>query len=637
MATRRPPPQVRQDPKQVAGSNHAQASAVDEPLPRVSELFFSTDDAIEPSSPGDYTVRLPEPLNVTRGSSLSVTSGYLSLFDGAVITADSIIIEREYSFTMRGVLSMNDCYLNAVATTVGQDINNFGAAYGALSNYPYVSPPDEQSVNVVIPRGVYTPQAIADAFGRFFLSTNYQAATFPFSQQRGPQTPIIETATYRLPTGYASNHNWGAVKPVPLPPPASAAPEALDPTGTWSHPTGSGSNTSPTTPTLYSPTQASADDGPAAWDDCGAAIDVNELAEALQEMEPEGPGVQIQAPAAPGLLAAQNPIYPYAVFRLTATVDPTLYGGYLRPTFALAGAGYDGMLVPNGNFDVAGPGLLYMRGLPAIGSTNGVSLTYDDSRGRFAIESNFSPVLAGGNTVALRHTSFDANSNDVATYWATRAGSFLCYDWGYDPRMPASEWATTTFWGRLGFSATDLYKTIVTDKQLFGSPSPNLNASAFNGVIAQDSAHGGEAIQQLLNLTGFASQEFSTPTQVSTTTLVFTALAYQQNELLYASSPTILLPVSFVLAQIDIIGSSAGSGVVAGRHKYSLAQPVSLLSLSSGGISAYSIFNPTTVVCNQDLTLTDVRVRLLDPRTHLPLAWLSDNVAQLITVRVVSP
>jgi hypothetical protein len=278
-----------------------------------------------------------------------------------------------------------------------------------------------------------------------------------------------------------------------------------------------------------------------------------------------------------------------------------------------------------------------MRSLAAIGSTNGVALTYDDSRGRFAIESNFSPILASGNTVALRHTSFDANANDIGTYWSTRAGSFLVYDWGYDPRMPADEWATTTFWGRLGFSATDLYKTVVTDKQLFGSPSPNLNAAAFNGVIAQDENHGGEAIQQLLNLTGFASQEFTTPTQVSTATLVFTALAYQQNELLYASSPTILLPVSFVLAQVDIIGSSAGSGIVAGRHKYSLAQPISLLSLSSGGISAYSILNPTTVVCNQDLTLTDVRVRLLDPRTHEPLQWLSDNVAQLITVRVVSP
>ena len=211
------------------------------------------------------------------------------------------------------------------------------------------------------------------------------------------------------------------------------------------------------------------------------------------------------------------------------------------------------------------------------------------------------------------------------------------YDWGYDPRMPADEWAATTFWGRLGFTAADLYKTDVTSPQLFGSPSPNLNAAAFNGIIEFDVNHGGIAFQQLLNLNGFASQEFSTPAQISDDTLVYTALAYQQNELLYASAPAILLPVSFVLAQIDIIGSSAGSGVVSGRHKYSLAQPVSLLSLSSGGISAYSIFNPTTVVCNQDLTLTDVRVRLLDPRTHQPLAWLSTNVAQLITVRVVSP
>jgi hypothetical protein len=296
---------------------------------------------------------------------------------------------------------------------------------------------------------------------------------------------------------------------------------------------------------------------------------------------------------------------------------------------------YDGMLISNGNVQI--PGTVDTRGLPAIGSTAGVSLTYDDSRGRFGIESNFSPILAGGNTVAMRFTNFDDDLNNVGTYWSTRAGSFLVYDWGYDPRMSETEWANTTFWGRLGFKAADLYRTDVTDKQLFGSPSPNLNANAFNGFISMSTGFAAAGFEPLKNLSGFATQEFATPAPLSDGALTFTVLAYQQNELLYAGAPAILLPVSFVLAQIDIIGSSSGSGVVSGRHKYSLAQPISLLSLSTGGISAYAILNPTTVVCNQDLTITDVRVRLLDPRTHEPLTWLSDNIAQLITVRVVSP
>lgn len=275
------------------------------------------------------------------------------------------------------------------------------------------------------------------------------------------------------------------------------------------------------------------------------------------------------------------------------------------------------------------------------GSSNGLSIDFDDTSGFFRIASNFTPLtseVTGENVVVLFSYSRPQPSDTPETPIQTtviidRAGELLIQNWGYDE----ASWANS-FWARLGFSYTDLYRpcTATTiDPQSLGRCYPQVNPA--DCLVTSDDPSGDtptadftalKLLQQLLPL-GAA------PLQNATSR----AIAYDGSTVgIVASSQPILIPIPYARCVLDLIPAGEVSGAQhPERGIIGFSQPLSLINQTMGGVLSFAVYNPCMFVVRGEISISEVSVRIEDPRDGTILKWISPNPLSTVFLRCISP
>lgn len=494
-------------------------------------------------SPAEWTVQLPQPIRLVPGSTISVSNAFLSLFSGAAVSQQNIILEKDYSFTMVGVaawtyMSDRTTFTNDPPADADFLTSWIGSEFSQLDDEG-----DLQTVNIpiTIPRGSYSPQALVALFNR---------------QSSAPAYITGENVT-----------NW----------PAQGLPTLA---GGYNFATGA-------YPTLVLPFQT-----------------FGQYGQQISGVETGAIQWQAGAAGAPPVLTK-------------ASGD-------------------------------VGAGALWPNVQVAAGSTAGLTIDFDANSGLFRIAQNFSPVISNvtGNTCLIATTAdvpiatwplATDMPRQQRTVVIDRSGEVLIQDWGYANTDEA--WAGS-FWARLGFARTDLYRPLLPggglDPFTWGRCYPNADPGSCLQTFDPDDYPPTDAFLDLKPL----SQAISLVSTDPGKQLAPTSWEYDGSTIgIFASNQAVLNPLPYARCTVDILPPGENSGVQApGRGVIGYSQPLSLVNQSAGGVLSFAVYNPVNFVSRGDYMVGSIAVRIEDPRGDgRLLSWLSSEPLSTVFLRIITP
>ena len=129
----------------------------------------------------DYTVVLPEVLNIPAGSVVSISQAYLSTFSNGSLSYGQMILEQDYKFVMKGL----QCF-TPYNDSLTSENNQFLIGYNGISMTVLT---EEGGFNFIdieinIEKGSYTPQQICNMFNRqandqIYLTSQHLVKQYP--------------------------------------------------------------------------------------------------------------------------------------------------------------------------------------------------------------------------------------------------------------------------------------------------------------------------------------------------------------------------------------------------------------------------------------------------------------------------
>lgn len=252
-----------------------------------------------------------------------------------------------------------------------------------------------------------------------------------------------------------------------------------------------------------------------------------------------------------------------------------------------------------------------------IYGSNGFLLDFDENLQKFSISSNFMALINNDNQAFSVLRMNDPNTAGGRIF-IDRTSECLVQNWGYK----ISEWKSS-FWYRLGFEVTDLMKTNRSDPNMFGRTFANIDIldvdQTTNAAMCHPTLAGLNLNQSVINMSTEGSNVYSVSTYDGSTLPI------------YASNVANLIPLPYVRARLDL---QVVGGYRNDSARYSFTQPVSLLDISSSGITSFSILNPILYMFPSDMHIKVIRVYLQDPRDDKPLRWISKNMISSLFLRI---
>jgi hypothetical protein len=255
-----------------------------------------------------------------------------------------------------------------------------------------------------------------------------------------------------------------------------------------------------------------------------------------------------------------------------------------------------------------------------IYGSNGFLLDYDENLQKFNISSNFMPLINDDNQAFSVLRMNDPN-NAGGRIFIDRTAECLVQNWGYTK----SEWQSS-FWYRLGFESSDLMKTNRSDPNMFARTFANIDLldvdQTTNSAMCYPTLKGLSLNQSVINMAADGSNVYSVSTYDGSTLPI------------YASKAANLIPLPYVRAKLDL---QVVGGYRNDEALYSFVQPVSLLDISSSGITSFSILNPIMYMFPSEMNIGSIHVTLQDPRDDKPLTWLSKQMISSLFLRIQQP
>lgn len=444
----------------------------------------------------EYNVKLPRPIHIKNNSIISVTDAYISLFSGEIYSANSIVIEQDYTFTMKAVLiftNLCDSIETAHGTTLPMGYTSI--AMNGNGEMEIIN------IDIKIPKGVYQPNDIVQLFNKQSCRPEY--------------------------INYYSILNGGFT----LPAIGGVAPANI---------------------VKFSTTD-------------GVTIS-------------SGDTVEFSQPT----LGGWNPEYG---FEVVPQDDPTEYS--------------------------CPPASCFLHG-----SVVGLEIDFDEIENKFFISRNFSPIVSGdSNQISiLRYQPSNLPPTNLTRTYFDRCGEIFITDWGWS----ISNFGES-FWSRLGFTATDLYKSedYTSDTFLWGRTYANYNP--LTNLMVNDT-YSSESLRALKIQQGFENGDS------------WAAVTYDGSTIgIYASEQPIYNPLPYLRARISL---SAAGGFLSPDGDLGIVQLISLLNLSPTSTTSFGILNANPFGVDGNILISEITVRFEDPRTNAPLDWISKKIFSSITLRI---
>lgn len=280
-----------------------------------------------------------------------------------------------------------------------------------------------------------------------------------------------------------------------------------------------------------------------------------------------------------------------------------------------------------------------LNSLMYSGSSTGLSIDFDDSTGYFRIASNFTPLTSEdtGNNIVVIFSYQAANPTATGTKTPStviidRAGELLITNWGYNQ----AQWSTS-FWSRLGFAYTDLYRPCTNnniDPYALGRCYPQINPA---DCLLLNTDPTGDTPSAEFNALKILQQLF--PVNNGPPIAAARAIEYDGSTVgIVASSQPILIPIPYARCVLDLIPAGEVSGVQhPDRGIIGFSQPLSLINQTMGGVLSFAVYNPCMFVVRGEISISEVSIRIEDPRDGTILKWISPNPLSTVFLRCISP